>query len=157
VNVPFTRGATGVEELGYVHGPVISPFTTRCDTLISPPMRAFSLSTQVKVVGDRRYVSDDFAVDAKASGEIDIAFRSSCRHRSGWSIRFWRLAGLLANIALPACLKKVDVLAGTGLADPFPRIRACTVRPWLPPETRMFPQLSKYLKLELERRAACLG
>ena len=54
-------------------GPFTVPFTTTCETLISPSTRACSLTTSVPDSPLAvRHVTLDDAIDAQAAGEGDV-------------------------------------------------------------------------------------
>src|SRR6266571_2899051 len=97
MHISFDSGARlEFEEFGHIHGPR--------DLAVHDQVRYadFSFDTGLfaqhqsrRFVGNRSYVSDDFAVDT-----------------------ILRLARLLAKHSASYPLRKVDVLAGTGLAGP---------------------------------------
>src|SRR5438309_6434424 len=110
-----------------------------------------------RLVGNRRHVSDDLAVDAKASGKIDITL--DLRADTDQAVdSILRLAGLLAKHSASYLLRKVDVLAGTGLAGPVLQ-DARLYGPHL--GSRGNPKCSlnstKVLEVEPKSSAACLG
>src|SRR5258706_395128 len=117
MHVSFDPGARlEFEELGNVHGPR--------DLAVHHQVRYadFPFDTSLlaqhqgrRFVGNRSHVSDDFAVDTKASGEIDITL--DLRADTNQAVdAILRLARLLAKHSAFCLLRKVDVLAGTGLA-----------------------------------------
>src|SRR5882762_9372915 len=85
------------EEFGHIHGPG--------DLAVHDQMRYadFPFDTSLfaqhqgrRLVRNRRYISDDFAVDAKASGEIDVTL--DLRADTDQAVdSILRLAGLLAK------------------------------------------------------------
>src|SRR6266581_4600632 len=159
MHVSFDPGARlEFEELGNVHGPrdlavhhqvryADFPFDT-------------SLLTQHqgrRFVGNRSHVSNDFTVDTKASGEIDVAL--DLRADTNQAVdAILRLARLLAKHSASCLLRKVDVLAGTGLARPVLQ----DTRLYGPhPGSRRNPKCplnsTKILEVELESSVARLG
>src|SRR5258708_9884695 len=126
--------------------------------LTSPSVPGLSVTTNVDGPAEtRRYVSNDFAVDAKASGEIDITL--DLRADTNQAVdSILRLAGLFAKHSASRLLRKVDVLAGTGLAGP---VLQDTRLYGSHPGSRRNPKCSlnstQILEIELERSAACLG
>src|SRR5438445_2476175 len=146
------------EEFGYIHGP--------CDLAVYDQVRyadfpfdagLFSQHQGRRLVGNRGYVSDDFAVDTKASGEIDITL--DLRADTNQAVdAILRLARLLAKHSASYLLRKVDVLAGTGLAGPVLQ----DTRLYRPhPGSRRNPKCSlnstKIFEVEPKSSAARLG
>src|SRR5882672_756027 len=105
------------------------------------------------LVGHCRHVADYLTVDAQAPGEIDIALDLGPNPNEAVD-PILRLARLLAKHSVTYALRKVDVLAGTGLAGPVLQ-DACLYGTHL--GSRRNPKCSlnsaKVLEVELESSA----
>src|SRR5216683_1015617 len=159
MHVSFDPGARlEFEELGNVHGPgdlAVHDQVRYADFPFDTSL--FAQHQGRRFVGNRGHVSDDFAVDTKASGEIDITL--DLRADTNQAVdAILRLARLLAKHSASYLLRKVDVLAGTGLAGPVLQ----DTRLYGPnPGSRRNPKCSlnstKIFEVEPESSAAYLG
>src|SRR5882724_3628458 len=107
-----------------------------------------------RLLGHRGHVADDFTVDTKTSGEIDIAL--DLRPDANQTIdSILRLARLLSKHGVSCLLRNIDVLAGTGLAGPILQ-DACLYGPYLGScrNPKCSLNSSKILEVELESEAA---
>src|SRR6266853_3699817 len=159
MHVPFASGARlEFEELGHIHGPrdlAVHDQVRYADFPFDTSL--FAQHQSRRFVRNLSYISDDFAVDTKASGEIDVAL--DLRADTNQAVdAILRLAGLLAKHSASYLLRKVDVLAGTGLARPVLQ-DARLYGPHL--GSRRNPKCSlnstKVLEVEPKSSAACLG
>src|SRR5438552_7384342 len=159
MHVSFDSGARlEFEELGHIHGP--RDLAVHDQVLYNDfPFDTvrFAQHHSRRFVRDRSYISDDFAIDTKASGEVDVAL--DLRADTNQAVdAILRLAGLLAKHSVSYLLRKVDVLGGTGLAGPVLQ-DARLYGPHL--GSRRNPKCSlnstKVLEVEPKSSAACLG
>src|SRR3989440_4730975 len=159
MHVSFDSGARlEFEEFGHIHGArdlAIHDQVRYTDFPFDTSL--FAQHQSRRFVGNSSYISDDFAVDAKASGEVDVAL--DLRADTNQTVDpILRLARLLAKHRASYLLRKVDVLAGTGLAGPVLQ----DARLHGPhPGSRRNPKRSlnstKVLEVELKSSAAPLG
>src|SRR5437867_12978919 len=122
MHISFDPGARlEFEEFGYIHGPRDLAVHNQVRYADFPfDTGLFAQHQGRRLVGNRGYVSDDFAVDTKASGEIDITL--DLRADTNQAVdAILRLARLLAKHSASYLLRKVDVLAAAGLAGPLLR------------------------------------
>src|SRR3989440_1456996 len=159
MHVSFDSGARlEFEEFCHIHGPrdlAVHDQVRYTDFPFDTSL--FAQHQSRRLVRNRSYISHDFAIDTKSSGEVDVAL--DLRADTNQAVdAILRLAGLLAKHSVSYLLRKVDVLAGTGLAGPVLQ-DARLYGPHL--GSRGNPKCSlnstKVLEVEPKSSAACLG
>src|SRR6266853_1126158 len=159
MHVPFDSGARlEFEELGHIHGPrdlAVHDQVRYADFPFDTSL--FAQHQSRRFVRNRSYISDDFAIDTKASGEVDVAL--DLRADTNQAVdAILRLAGLLAKHSASYLLRKVDVLAGTGLARPVLQdTRLYGPHPGSCRNPKRSLNSTKVLEVELKSSTACLG
>src|SRR6266571_9451470 len=159
MHVSFDSGARlEFEEFGHIHGPRDLAIHDQVRYADFPFYTGFFAQYQGRrLVGNRSYVSDDFSVDTKASGKIDITL--DLRADTNQAVdAVLRLAGLLAKHSASHLLRKVDVLAGTGLAGPVLQdTRLYGPHPGSCRNPKCSLNSTKILEVEPKSSAPCLG
>src|SRR2546423_13773683 len=119
MHVSFDSGARlEFEEFGHIHGPrdlAVHDQVRYTDFPFDTSL--FAQHQRRRFVRNRGYISDDFAIDTKASGEVDVAL--DLRADANQPVdAILRLAGRLAQPRPSSLLRTVGSLVGWGPAGP---------------------------------------